>query len=80
MFFARILKVCRVFLFLSGTEQGVFGMSKTIKFGGTSLSCGKNIALAAGIIKKENVVVIKDEVKILFKDITIKLSFSKFLT
>ena len=30
-------------------------MSKTIKFGGTSLSCGKNIALAAGIIKKENV-------------------------
>lgn len=43
------------FLFLSGTEQGVFGMSKTIKFGGTSLSCGKNIALAAGIIKKENV-------------------------
>ena len=43
------------FLFLSGTEQGVFGMSKTIKFGGTSFSCGKNIALAAGIIKKENV-------------------------
>ena len=29
-------------------------MIKTIKFGGTSLSCGKNIALSATMIKKEN--------------------------
>ncbi len=29
-------------------------MNRTIKFGGTSLSCGKNIASAAAIIEKEN--------------------------